>query len=86
MQAARNTIMKATEVCPKNEDVWLEAIRLQVIITNLKKKSTVICLPCAVLDFQEKILGPAGPQVFIFGRQNKYSSREKLYVRINGTQ
>lgn len=29
MQAARNTIMKATEVCPKNEDVWLEAIRLQ---------------------------------------------------------
>ena len=56
MQAARNTIMKATEVCPKNEDVWLEAIRLQVIITNLKKKSTVICLPCqSVLDFQEKI-------------------------------
>ena len=58
MQAARNTIMKGTEVCPKNEDVWLEAIRLQVIITKLKKKSTVVRLPCAVLDFQKKILGP----------------------------
>jgi len=30
MQAARNTIIKGTEVCSKNEDVWLEAIRLQV--------------------------------------------------------
>ena len=30
MQAARNTIVKGTEVCSKNEDVWLEAIRLQV--------------------------------------------------------
>ncbi|KAJ7389286.1 Pre-mRNA-processing factor 6 [Desmophyllum pertusum] len=29
MQAARNTIIKGTEVCSKNEDVWLEAIRLQ---------------------------------------------------------
>ena len=27
----------------------------------------------AVLDFQKKILGPAGPQVFVFGHQNKYS-------------
>ena len=33
MQAARNTIMKGTEVCSKNEDVWLEAIRLQVCIS-----------------------------------------------------
>ena len=24
---------------------------------------------------------PAGAQVFIFGRQNKYSSRKKLYLR-----
>ena len=39
----------------------------------------------AVLDFQEKILGPAGPQVFIFCRQNKYSGRQKLYLRINGS-
>ena len=38
----------------------------------------------AVLDFQKKILGPAGPQVFIFCRQNKYSGRQKLYLRING--
>lgn len=28
-QAARNLIMKGTEVCPKSEDVWLEAARLQ---------------------------------------------------------
>lgn len=34
MQAARNTIMKGTEVCSKNEDVWLEAIRLQVCILS----------------------------------------------------
>ena len=37
-----------------------------------------------VLDFQKKILGPAGPQVFIFCHQNKYSGRQKLYLRING--
>ena len=29
IQAARNIIMKGTEVCPKSEDVWLWAIRLQ---------------------------------------------------------
>lgn len=29
IQAARNLIMKGTEVCPKSEDVWLEAARLQ---------------------------------------------------------
>jgi len=28
-QAARNLIMKGCEVCPKSEDVWLEAARLQ---------------------------------------------------------
>ena len=39
-----------------------------------------------VVDFQKKILGLAGPQVFIFGRQNKYSSHQKLYLRINGIQ
>ena len=33
MQAARNIVMKGTEVCPKNEDVWLEAVRLQVCPT-----------------------------------------------------
>ena len=37
-----------------------------------------------MLDFQKKILGPAGPQVLIFCRQNKYSGRQKLYLRING--
>ena len=28
-------------------------------------------LHASVLDFQKKMLGPTGPQVFIFGRQNK---------------
>ena len=37
-----------------------------------------------VRDFQEKILGSAGPQVFIFCCQNKYSGRQKLYLRFNG--
>ena len=36
-----------------------------------------------MLDFQKKILGPGGPQVFFFGRQNKYSSRQKSYLRTN---
>jgi len=30
MQTARNLVMRGCEVCPKNEDVWLEASRLQV--------------------------------------------------------
>ena len=34
----------------------------------------------------EKLLGPAGPQVLIFGHQNKYSSRQKLHVRTNRIQ
>ena len=37
----------------------------------------------SVLDFQKKILRPGGPQVFFFGRQNKYSSRQKSYLRTN---
>ena len=43
-------------------------------------------LAMAVLDFQKKMLGPAGPQVFIFGRQTKSSSRQKLNLRTNKTQ
>ena len=35
------------------------------------------------LDFQKKILGPPGLQVFIFGRQDKYSSCQKLSSRKN---
>lgn len=34
-------------------------------------------------NFQKKILRPAGPQVSIFGRRNKYSSRQKLHLTIN---
>lgn len=37
----------------------------------------------AGLDFQKKILGPPGLQVFIFGRQEKHSSRQKLSSRKN---
>ena len=29
LQTARNLIMKGCEMCPKSEDIWLEAIRLQ---------------------------------------------------------
>ena len=29
LQSARNLIMKGCEMCPKSEDVWLEAARLQ---------------------------------------------------------
>ena len=32
----------------------------------------------------EKNRGASWPQVFIFCRQNKYSGRQKLYLRING--
>ena len=39
MQSARNIIMKGTEVCSKDEDVWLEAVRLQVNIYFLKRFS-----------------------------------------------
>ena len=44
----------------------------------LRKRAT------AELNFQKKIFGPAGTQVFIFCHQNKYSGRQKLYLRING--
>ena len=47
--------------------------------------TTCSTVTISVLHFQEKILGPAGPQVFIFGRQNKYSGRQKLYLRTNGS-
>ena len=44
----------------------------------LRKRAT------AELNFQKKIFGPAGTQVFLFCHQNKYSGRQKLYSRING--
>ena len=37
MQAARNIITKGTEVCPNNEDLWLEATRLQVSLMGIIK-------------------------------------------------
>ena len=66
MQAARNTIMKATEVCPKNEDVWLEAIRLQVIITNLKKEIHSNMLTLCSARLSGKNLGASWPPSFHF--------------------
>ena len=30
--------------------------------------------------FRKNSLGPAGLQVFIFGHQDKYSSRQKLFI------
>lgn len=36
MQMARNIIMRGCEVCSKNEDVWVESIRLQVGVSVIK--------------------------------------------------
>ena len=44
--------------------------------------SGVIYQGTSLLNFQKKILWPAGLQVFLFGHQNKYSSRQKLYIFI----
>ena len=38
----------------------------------------------AGLNFQKKILGPAGRPSFHLCHQNKYSGGQKLYLRING--
>ena len=32
-QAARNIVMRGTEVCPTSEDIWIEAIRLMVCVS-----------------------------------------------------
>ena len=56
------------------------------ILNSMTLSFSLVLMPVTVLDFQKKILMPAGPQVFIFGRQKKYSSRQKLYLRINGIQ
>ena len=58
----------------------------QKIYLHQNKKVNKKPMWIAVLDFQKKMLGPAGPQVFIFGRQNKSSSRQILYLRTNGIQ
>ena len=41
-------------------------------------------MQCSTLT--KKILGPAGPQGFIFCHQNKYSGCQTLHLRINGIQ
>ena len=46
----------------------------------MKKIYIALTYFSAVLDFQKKKkIGPAGPQVFIFRRQNKYSG-SKNYI------
>ena len=53
MQSARNIIMKGTEVCSKDEDVWLEAVRLQVtIIINLRIDTSQICFTKQSLEIK----------------------------------
>ena len=59
-------------------DIYFVVLPSEIVFGVIKDNSS------SVLDFQKKIEGPAGPQVFIFCRQNKYSGRQKLYLRING--
>lgn len=49
LQAARNIIMQGTEMCPKSEDVWLEAARLQPVgVAKQVCASAVVQLPQSV--------------------------------------
>ena len=61
-------------------------VNLCTVLTECMHITWTTCstVTISVLHFQKKILGPAGPQVFIFGRQNKHSGRQKLYLRTNG--
>ena len=86
----RSTVQYATVTEPtKKKTILLHVIPVKISSSDVKSITTYGLIDngsSAVLDFRKKILGPAGPQVFIFGRQNKYSSRQKLYLRINGIQ
>ena len=81
------TVQYATVTEPtKKKTILLHVIPVKISSSDVKSITTYGLIDndsSAVLDFQKKILGPAGPQVFIFGHQNKYSSRQKLYLRIN---
>ena len=90
-----NTIISKVLELPKGCRRFLAKHReqkLRQIQEELNKNSTVFkgIAECdedgAVLDFQKKMLGPAGPVVFIFGRQNKSSTRQKLNLRTNEIQ
>uniref|UniRef100_F7BJA3 Pre-mRNA-processing factor 6 n=1 Tax=Ciona intestinalis TaxID=7719 RepID=F7BJA3_CIOIN len=49
LQVARNIIMKGTEMCPKSEDVWLEAARLQPSdVSKAVCASAIVQLPLSV--------------------------------------
>ena len=56
MQTARNTIMKGCEVCPKNEDVWLEAVRLQVSRRKM----------CMCESIHNKVRGLVSPYMYMY--------------------
>ena len=51
----------------------ISAQHLRILKIKANHHNKIISL----LDFQKKMLGSAGPQVFIFGRQDKSSSRQK---------
>ena len=59
---------------------------------TIQMKATVQYFPMVLFikpqgsTFRKGILGPAGPYVFIFGHQDKYSSRHKLSSRKNRIQ
>ncbi|XP_066910794.1 pre-mRNA-processing factor 6-like [Clytia hemisphaerica] len=61
IQKARNFIMKGTEACPKNEDVWLEAVRLQpkelskgVVAQAIKQLSQSVRLWIKAADLEDE--------------------------------
>jgi len=63
IQKARNLIIKGTEACQKNEDVWLEAVRLQVgELTKAVVAQAIKQLPLSVrlwikaADLEEEIV------------------------------
>ena len=59
MQAARNIIMRGCEVCPKNEDVWIEAVRLQVCLHLASYHNVQISQVRFVSDGISMLLQPA---------------------------
>ena len=46
IQKARNVIMQGCEICSKNEDIWLEATRLQVCCSVRERGYFLLCFTC----------------------------------------
>lgn len=68
VQSARNLIMKGTEMCPKSEDVWLEAARLQT--PDMAK--AVIATAVRTLPFS--------PRIWIKGADLEIEAKDKKKV------